>query len=147
MEELYFSVIDEETGEERLYCVNEVLSEEEYLERLYSECYEEERTFASVRKAKKLGKQMVNVINSSNSNGRKLIGQVNARLENAGFNKHVLKNSEKSGFDKVVNGVLGKTPNKAEEAKAVKGILVSHAKNLADRGGKRYTYGRELLSF
>lgn len=34
---VYFSAIDQETGEERLFSVNEVLDEETYLERLYSE--------------------------------------------------------------------------------------------------------------
>ena len=41
---VYFSAIDQETGEERLFSVNEVLDEETYLERLYSE--EEQREFA-----------------------------------------------------------------------------------------------------
>lgn len=36
-ENVYFSSVDQETGEERLYCVNEILSEDEYQERLYNE--------------------------------------------------------------------------------------------------------------
>lgn len=39
----YFSVMDEETGEEKLYSTNEVVDEETYLEKLYSELDEEEQ--------------------------------------------------------------------------------------------------------
>jgi len=41
---VYFSAVDEETGEERLFSVNEIMTEEEYLERMYSE---EQREFSS----------------------------------------------------------------------------------------------------
>lgn len=34
---VFFSAIDQETGEEKLFSVNEVLTEEEYLERIFSE--------------------------------------------------------------------------------------------------------------
>lgn len=40
---VYFSAIDQETGEERLFSVNEVLDEETYLERLYSESEKKDR--------------------------------------------------------------------------------------------------------
>ena len=33
---VYFSAVDEETGEERLFSVNEIMTEEEYLEKMYS---------------------------------------------------------------------------------------------------------------
>ena len=33
---VYFSAVDEETGEEKLFSVNEIMTEEEYLERMYS---------------------------------------------------------------------------------------------------------------
>jgi hypothetical protein len=39
----YFSAIDQETGEERLFSVNEILDEETYLERLYSETKENKK--------------------------------------------------------------------------------------------------------
>ena len=41
---VYFSAIDQETGEEKLFCVNEVLDEDTYLERLYSEGEEEKKS-------------------------------------------------------------------------------------------------------
>ena len=41
---VYFSAVDQETGEEKLFCVNEVLDEETYLERLYSEGEEEKKS-------------------------------------------------------------------------------------------------------
>jgi len=47
---VYFSAVDEETGEERLFSVNEVMTEEEYLERMYSE---EQREFGMVKQANK----------------------------------------------------------------------------------------------
>jgi hypothetical protein len=34
---VYFSAVDQETGEERLFSVNEIMTEDEYLERMYSE--------------------------------------------------------------------------------------------------------------
>ena len=37
---VYFSAVDQETGEERLFSVNEIMTEEEYLERMYSETKE-----------------------------------------------------------------------------------------------------------
>ena len=40
---VYFSAIDQETGEEKLFCVNEVLDEDTYLERLYSEGEDEKK--------------------------------------------------------------------------------------------------------
>lgn len=40
---VYFSAVDEETGEERLFSVNEIMTEEEYLERLYSEKEDEQK--------------------------------------------------------------------------------------------------------
>lgn len=33
---VYFSAVDQETGEERLFSVNEIMTEEEYLEKMYS---------------------------------------------------------------------------------------------------------------
>ena len=41
---VYFSAVDQETGEEKLFCVNEVLDEDTYLERLYSEGEEEKKS-------------------------------------------------------------------------------------------------------
>ena len=41
---VYFSAIDQETGEEKLFCVNEVLDEATYLERLYSEGEDEKKS-------------------------------------------------------------------------------------------------------
>ena len=45
---VYFSAVDEETGEEKLFSVNEIMTEEEYLERMYSE---EQREFGAKSKA------------------------------------------------------------------------------------------------
>ena len=44
---VYFSAIDQESGEERLFSTTELLTEDEYLERLYSET--EEKTFSSAK--------------------------------------------------------------------------------------------------
>lgn len=41
---VYFSAVDQETGEEKLFCVNEVLDEDTYLERLYSEGEDEKKS-------------------------------------------------------------------------------------------------------
>ena len=41
---VYFSAVDQETGEEKLFCVNEVLDEDTYLERLYSEGEDEKES-------------------------------------------------------------------------------------------------------
>lgn len=43
---VYFSAIDQESGEEKLFSVNEVLSEDEYLERMYAEAEEEKKSKA-----------------------------------------------------------------------------------------------------
>ena len=43
---VYFSAVDEETGEEKLFSVNEIMTEEEYLERLYSETEAEQVEFS-----------------------------------------------------------------------------------------------------
>lgn len=152
MEELYFSVIDEETGEERLYCVNEVLSEEEYLERIYSECYEEERTFASIRNAKKIGKLVNNEIIKSEGGlpSRRAIGQIMARADRAGLGKNQIKNISGKGYDKVLRGSAaqmmkyakknGVTVDKKELAGILQGAkdsALSQAKQAISSSGKR----------
>ena len=50
---VYFSAIDQETGEERLFSVSEILTEDEYLERLYSETEAEQVEFSEKKKEKK----------------------------------------------------------------------------------------------
>jgi len=45
---VYFSAVDQETGEERLFSVNEIMTEEDYLEKIYSE---EQREFGAKSKA------------------------------------------------------------------------------------------------
>jgi hypothetical protein len=50
---VYFSAVDQETGEERLFSVNEIMTEEEYLERLYSETEAEQVEFSKKKKEKK----------------------------------------------------------------------------------------------
>ena len=57
-----FSTYIDETGEEKLFSTTEIMSEESYLERLYSES-EEQKEFTSIRKAKK-------VLDSLATNGR-----------------------------------------------------------------------------
>ena len=52
---VYFSAIDQETGEEKLFCVNEVLDEDTYLERLYSEGEEEKKSSTGKKVAKGAG--------------------------------------------------------------------------------------------
>ena len=47
---VYFSAIDQETGEEKLFSVSEILTEDEYLERLYSETEAEQVEFSEKKK-------------------------------------------------------------------------------------------------
>ena len=44
---VFSTYIDEETGEERLYSTTEIMSEESYLEKLYSENEPEQKEFNS----------------------------------------------------------------------------------------------------
>jgi len=62
---VYFSAVDEETGEERLFSVNEIMTEEEYLERMYSE---EQRELGDKPKKNLIGNQ-----SSYRGNGRAYI--------------------------------------------------------------------------
>lgn len=66
---VYFSAIDQETGEERLFSLNEILTEEEYLERL---CAESEDSKMSSRKKAAIAAGTVAGIAAAIYGGKKL---------------------------------------------------------------------------
>lgn len=64
---VYFSAIDEETGEERLFSTTEIMSEESYLEMLYSKKEEKDET-----KLKPLNRLNVAMYKTEGKFGRKM---------------------------------------------------------------------------
>ena len=101
---VFSTYIDEETGEERLYSTTEIMSEESYLEKLYSENEPEQKEFNS--KAQKalrkvydsaVGKKATNSNTLYNlSRGREELRKSGEKGVNASINEKALVNGSDS---------------------------------------------------
>lgn len=97
-----FSIAYDENGEEKLFSTTEIMSEEAYLEKLYSE-NEEQKEFASVRDAKKFVKQWAKATIAKDAS-RKKLNQIGSRLAKSG--KGLSKFVQTKDIDKVAKGYL-----------------------------------------
>lgn len=81
---VYFSAIDQESGEEKLFSVNEVLSEDEYLERMYAEAEEEEKKSKAKTAAKVAGGVAggTAVVGGAAYGGEKLLNKAGEKIVN-----------------------------------------------------------------
>lgn len=109
---VYFSAVDQETGEEKLFCVNEVLDEETYLERLYSEGEEEKKKSSGLKTAGKAA-----LIGGAG------VGIAGGIGENVIAHKIAEKAANKYGVDRVGTGIaqafFGKGKRTASEARDI----------------------------
>ena len=127
---VYFSAIDQETGEEKLFSVSEVLDEETYLERLYSECKEDEKKSSTGKKVAAVGAGTV-AAGAGAVYGANKVG------------KHMVKKANETGARLLAlkdTGILTKTEQKAADKLAkniVKGeALQKPAQFIAKHAGK-----------
>jgi hypothetical protein len=137
-----FSVAIDENGEEKLFSTTEIMSEESYLEKLYSE-NEEQKEFASVRAMKKQSKALIDAVSKKDIKGA---GKISARINKQGLNKNSEKFLASEGSKKVYKGQVNKLaeiggtkPSKAMKNLAVEELTtgaVNLGKQNIARGGK-----------
>lgn len=135
---VYFSAVDQETGEEKLFSVNELLTEDEYLERLYSNSKKEDKPKKNL------------IANQSSSRGNiraGLIGGNSAVIGRAVGNHAATKAARKGANDEEVmergKKVAGRT-GAALGAAAGAGSVAYTAKQAVDAAGGVKDLGNEV---
>jgi len=141
-----FSIAIDENGEEKLFSTTELVDEDSYIEKLYSE-NPEQKEFTSVRGAKKIAKATLDAVYEGN---RKELGKIIARANRRGLTKNSEKLLNSKGFDKVANSsanhVWRKAGDKGLAPKEFKDMFRENSRNEGAAIGKRNIAAGNKLS-